>query len=351
MRALVVTPGGRAQPRVRDDFPEPTRAPGELLVESLLIGVCGTDREIVAGSYGDAPPGERELVLGHESLGRVLAADPDSGFVSGDRVVGIVRRPDPVPCSCCAAGEWDMCLNGEYSEHGIRGAHGYARDRYALEASFAIKVPQSLGDNAVLLEPASVVAKAWEQIERVAGRCRSFSPTHVLVTGAGPVGLLGALLAVQRGYSVTVLDRAQSGVKPDLVRALGARYTSGPISSITPKPEIVLECTGSDQVVVDVLAQTARNSTVCLAGVSSGARKVTLAASSFNDAMVLENDLVFGSVNANRRHYMKALVALEQADQSWLGRLITRRVALASFREALAPRADDVKVVLDMRPR
>lgn len=351
MRALVVTPGGRAQPRIRDDFPEPKRAQGQLLVESLLVGVCGTDREIVAGSYGDAPPGEGELVIGHESLGRVLEADPDSGFAPGEHVVGIVRRPDPLPCACCAAGEWDMCLNGEYSEHGIRGAHGYASERFTLEASFAIKVPANLGESAVLLEPASVVAKAWEQIERLAGRCRSFTPTHVLVTGAGPVGLLAALFGVQRGYDVTVLDRAQAGVKPELVRALGARYTSGPVSSVTPRPEIVVECTGSDQVVVDVLAQTARNSTVCLAGVSSGARKVALAASSFNDAMVLENDLVFGSVNANRRHYLAALVALEQADKAWLARLITRRVALADFHDAFTPRADDVKVVLDLRAR
>jgi threonine dehydrogenase-like Zn-dependent dehydrogenase len=319
------------------------------LVESVLVGVCGTDREIAAGGYGAAPAGERELVLGHESLARVIEADPDSGFALGERVVGIVRRPDPLPCACCATGEWDMCLNGDYRERGIRAAHGYASERFALEASFAIRVPAALGDSAVLLEPASVVAKAWEQIARVAGRCRSFTPKQVLVTGAGPVGLLAALLAVQRGYAVTVLDRAQSGVKPELVRALGARYTTGPVSAITPKPEIVVECTGSDQVVVDVLAQTARNSTVCLAGVSSGARKVALAASSFNDAMVLENDLVFGSVNANRHHYLEALAALEQADKAWLARLITRRVPLANFRAALAPRADDVKVVLDMR--
>lgn len=112
----------------------------------------------------------------------------------------------------------------------------------------------------------------------------------------------------------------------------------------------MIECTGSEQLVVDVLGATARNSIVCLAGVSSGARKVTLAASTFNDSMVLENDIVFGSVNANRRHYAAALDALAQADRSWLDRLITRRVPLAQFRDAFERRAHDVKVVLEVTP-
>lgn len=348
MRALIVKPSAKVPPEVRDDVPEPTRLPGQLLVEGLLVGICGTDREIVAGTYGKAPLGDDYLILGHESLGRVLAADTGAAFAPGDLVVGVVRRPDPVPCVCCAAGEWDMCLNGKYTERGIYGAHGYASERYVLEPEFAVPVPVSLGNTAVLLEPASVVAKAWEQVERLAARCSSFTPRHVLITGAGPVGLLGALLGVQRGYEVRVLDRAVDGLKPELVRALGASYVSGPVLELSPKPQIVIECTGSEQLVVDILGATARNSTVCLAGVSSGARRVTLTASAFNDAMVLENDLVFGSVNANRRHYASAVQALVQADQAWLQRLISRRHALADFAAAFERRKDDVKVVLDL---
>jgi len=349
MRALAVTPGMAGTARVRDDLREPDRGPNQLLVEGLLMGVCGTDAEILAGSYGEAPPHGDHLVIGHEGLGRVLAADADGPFAPGDLVVGIVRRPDPVPCVCCAAGEWDMCLNGRYTERGIRGAHGYARERYALEQEFAVRVPEALGTAAVLLEPASVVAKAWERIESVAVRCSSFAARNVLVTGAGPVGLLAALLAVQRGHQVSVLDRVQRGPKPDLVRLLGAHYATGPVARLEPKPEIVVECTGSEQLVVDVLCNTARNSIVCLAGLSSGARKVKLAASEFNDSLVLENDLVFGSVNANRRHYIQALHALEQADPAWLTRLITRCVPLSRFTAAFVRQEDDVKVVIDLR--
>ena len=146
MRALTIKPSANEGPSVRE-LPEPSRRQGELLVEGLLVGVCGTDREIMAGTYGEAPPGDDYLILGHEALGRVREADAGSPFLPGDHVVGIVRRPDPKPCACCAAGEWDMCLTGDYTERGIRGAHGYAAERYTLEADFAIKVPGSLGSS------------------------------------------------------------------------------------------------------------------------------------------------------------------------------------------------------------
>lgn len=349
MRALSVTPKQADSLRLRGDLPEPQRNRRELLVEAWLIGVCGTDREIIAGHYGAAPEGEAELVLGHESLGRVVEHDPDSRWQRGDLVVGIVRRPDPVPCRCCAAGEWDMCMNGRYTERGITGAHGYASERYTLQEAYAVRVPASLGANAILLEPASVVAKAWEQIERIATRARSLLLRDVLVTGAGPVGLLAALIGQQRGYRVRVLDRASSGAKPELVRRLGARYTTARACELDVKPEIVIECTGAEQVVADVLRANARNAVVCLAGVSSGARQVRLAASNLNDGLVLENDVVFGSVNANARHYAAAVEALTQADPAWLADIVTRSVPLMQYKDAFARRDGDIKVVLDMR--
>jgi threonine dehydrogenase-like Zn-dependent dehydrogenase len=348
MQALTVVPKQSGSLSLKPDFPEPVRAHGELLVESLLVGVCGTDREIIDGHYGEAPPGAHELVLGHEVLGRVLESDVGAPFNAGDLVVGIVRRPDPEPCPACARGEWDMCMNGLYTERGIMRAHGYASTRFTLEQDFAIPVPPALGELGVLLEPASVVVKAWEQIERIAARSSALALHNVLVTGAGPVGLLAALVGKQRGYAVTVLDLATEGAKPGLVRALGASYSSEPVSRLPFHPDIVVECTGSEQLVVDVLGTTAHNSIVCLAGVSSGARKVSLFASQFNDSMVLENDVVFGSVNANRRHYLRAVEELMRADQAWLGRLLTRKVPLHSYQAAFARQPDDVKVLLQM---
>ena len=165
-QALTVIPG-RANSGRLDEVAEPSVEDGPVLVETLAIGVCGTDTDILAGKYGWAPPGRERLILGHESLGRVVEAPSDSGLAVGDLVVGIVRRPDPVPCSSCAVGEWDMCRNGQYTERGIKQRDGYASDRYRIEPEFAVKVDPRLGRHGVLLEPASVLAKAWEQIDRI----------------------------------------------------------------------------------------------------------------------------------------------------------------------------------------
>ena len=138
-----------------------------MLVRALALGVCGTDREIVSGAYGWAPPGQKRLVIGHESLGKVQEAPADSGFKAGDLVVGIVRRPDPVPCPYCAVGEWDMCRNGRYTERGIKERNGYGSDLFRIEPDFLVKLDPSLGMNGVLVEPTSVVAKAWDHTERI----------------------------------------------------------------------------------------------------------------------------------------------------------------------------------------
>jgi threonine dehydrogenase-like Zn-dependent dehydrogenase len=344
MRALTVRPreAGSGELSI---LPEPRPGPREVLVEALSVGVCGTDREILDGEYGEAPPGEERLVLGHESLGRVVQAPHDSGFEPGTLVAAIVRRPDPEPCANCAAGEWDMCTNGRYTEHGIKGLHGFCRERYALDPSALVAVPPSVGDAGVLAEPASVLAKAWEHVEAI-GRRALWRPRRVLVTGAGPIGLLAALMGVQRGLEVHVFDRHEDGPKPGLVRDLGARYHVGKIEDACGGADVVLECTGAGALVLEAMRCTAANGIVCLTGLSSGGRRLAVDVAELNKAMVLENDVVFGTVNANRRHFEAGLAALARADAAWLARLVTRRVALDDWRAALEKRPDDVKVVI-----
>jgi threonine dehydrogenase-like Zn-dependent dehydrogenase len=170
MQALTVTPGRQDSLQLRE-LPDPLQEDGPVLVEAVAVGLCGTDREIVAGAYGQTPVGESFLVLGHENLGRVSDAPAGSGLSAGDLVVGIVRRPDPVPCPACARGEWDMCRNGQYLEHGIKGLHGFARERWRTEPDGLVRLDAGLAEVGVLLEPATIVAKAWEQIDRIgAGR-------------------------------------------------------------------------------------------------------------------------------------------------------------------------------------
>jgi glucose 1-dehydrogenase len=346
MRAITVAPG-TPDSAALEELDEPA-ADGGLLVEALALGVCGTDLEILDGAHGAAPQGRARLVLGHESLGRVLEAPPACGFAPGDRVVGIVRHPDPVPCRACAGGEWDMCENGLYTERGIQGRDGFGAQRYRLDPAFAVKVDPELGIAGVLLEPASVLAKAWDHIERIGGRTATWAPRRVLVTGAGPVGLLAAMMSVQRGYDVHVYDRARDGVKPDLVEALGGTYHGGDLADLADlKPDIVLECTGAGEVVLAMMEGSGRNAIVCLTGLGSHGRRLELDASALNRTLVLENDVVFGSVNANRAHYELAAEALAKADKAWLSRLITRRVPLERWREAYQRGPDDVKVIID----
>jgi glucose 1-dehydrogenase len=345
MRALTVQPGKPNSIRL-EDVPAPPPSDGSVLVRALALGICGTDREIIAGHYGWAPPGQERLIIGHESLGRVEAAPEGCGILPGDLVVGIVRRPDPVPCPACAAGEWDMCRNGQYTERGIKQRNGYGSEHFSVEADFVIKVDPSLKDHGVLLEPASVVAKAWEQVMRIGARGAAWKPQVALVTGAGPVGLLAAMIGAQQGFEMHLLDRVRDGAKPELARALGAVYHAGELGKLSP--DIVIECTGAGSVVLDVVDRTAADGIVCLAGVSSGGRKIKLDIGDLNREMVLENHVVFGSVNANRRHYRAAAEALAKADKKWLDRLITRRVPLDNWREAFELRPDDIKVVVDL---
>jgi threonine dehydrogenase-like Zn-dependent dehydrogenase len=346
VKAITVLPGtgGSAQ---LDDIKEPSEADGPLLVDTIAVGICGTDIEISSGEYGWAPPGHKRLVLGHESIGRVSSAPDGSGLSAGDLVVGIVRRPDPVPCYSCAVGEWDFCRNGQYTEHGIKSLDGFMRERYRAEADAVVKIDSSLGELGVLLEPTSVVAKAWEQAERAGSRA-TWKPTRAVVTGAGPIGLLAALILRQRGLEVHVIDVVTGGLKPQLVADLGAEYHTGPIEQACPSPDVVIECTGVGALVFDAMEHVAPGGVVCLTGVSPTGRNLQVDAGLLNREMVLQNEAVIGSVNANRRHYEAAADALAAADKGWLARLITRRVPIESFQDAFARQPDDVKVVIQI---
>ena len=346
MKALTVQPMQKGSARL-DDVPEPPDSDGPVLVETLGVGVCGTDIEILSGEYGWAPPGRDRLVLGHESIGRVLQAPAGGDLAEGDLVVGIVRRPDPVPCANCAVGEWDFCRNGQYTERGIKQHDGYCSERYRITPDYVVKVDSSLGTLGVLLEPTSVVAKAWEQVDRIGGRAH-WSPRTVVVTGAGPIGLLAAMIGVQRGMDVHVIDQVASGPKPDLVKDLGATYHTGPLHQAVDAPDVVIECTGVGSLVFDAMEHVGPGGVVCLTGVSSGGRTLDVDAGILNRSMVLENEATVGSVNANRRHYESAAGALAAADRAWLARVVSRRVPIASWEDALDRRDDDVKVVIEV---
>ncbi|MFD4350993.1 glucose 1-dehydrogenase [Nocardia sp. NPDC058518] len=348
MRALTVVPMQK-QSLLVEDVPDPDVGPGELLVDGISLGICGTDRDIAQGNYGWLPPGKSRMVLGHESLGRVKTVPEGSKFAPGDLVVGIVRRPDPVPCGACARGQWDMCRNGLYVERGIKEIDGYGSTVWAVREDFAVTLDPALEKVGVLLEPMTVVAKAWDQIEKINNRAW-FDPRTVLVTGAGPIGLLAALLGQQRGLDVHVLDRARSGLKEDLVTALGATFHTGTAAAAAAaiRPDIVIEATGAPAVALQAMEIDNPGVIICLTGVTTPGVDTEVDVGGLNRNIVLGNTLVFGSVNANRHHYEQGAEALAKADASWLERLITRRLPLEKAIEAFDPGGSDIKVVIDL---
>jgi glucose 1-dehydrogenase len=347
MRGVTVRPltPGSAE---LSELPEPEPSEGTILVEAVAVGVDGTDQEIVDGAYGWAPPGRDRLVLGHESLGRVVEAPDTGGIATGDLVVGIVRHPDPVPCGPCGAGQWDLCRNGQYTEHGIKERDGFIRERYRLEPGFAVQADPSLGRLAVLIEPTSVVAKAWDHVDRI-GRRAQWEPERALVTGAGPIGLLAAMIGVQAGLDVHVLDRVTEGPKPGLVKDLGATYHAD-LHETDQMFDVVIECTGVGALVFHAIEHTAPGGVMCLTGIASDDRAIPIDASAINKEMVLNNSVLFGSVNAGRGHYEQAERALTEADREWLERMVSRWVPLDRWTEALERRPDDVKTVIEIGP-
>jgi glucose 1-dehydrogenase len=343
MRAITVEP---KQPGTAkwEEVPEPDLHDGSVLVETIAVGVCGTDVEIVEGKCGWAPPGKTRLVLGHESLGRVLESGPTGGLKKGDLVVGIVRRPDPVPCPNCAVGEWDMCRNGEYPERGIKQIDGFMSERWRIEPEYTIKVDSSLGILGVLLEPTTVVTKAWEQVTAI-GQRAFWEPRHVLVTGAGPIGLLAALLGVQRGLDVHVLDRVELGTQArpracsrcDLPfrNCCHYRFSSRCHHRVHWRRIGDFRLNTGDRVGWNRLSYrrgqwwpqywTYRR---CRGG--GGA----------------EEQCCCRQCQRHQEAWYKAGEALAYADRSWLARLITRRERPENFASALQRKADDIKVVV-----
>jgi threonine dehydrogenase-like Zn-dependent dehydrogenase len=327
------------------ELPRLRRQPGEYLVRVLEVGVDGTDRELDAGEYGQAPPEEDLLVIGHESLGEIAEECPgESGFKKGDLVVATVRRPCPERCLNCRNGEYDFCRTGNYRERGIKGLHGYLAEYYTERPEFLVAVPESLRGVAVLLEPLSVVEKAFRQIEKIQERLL-WEPRRVLITGAGGIGMLGAYIARLRGLDTLVYSRGPaSGARGEILREIGARYANARERTLQEvvedlgAPDIAIEATGFSPLAWEVAEVLELNGIASLLSVTGGHRMAEIRSDELNNNLVLGNRLVFGSVNAHRMDFERGVADLLAIRQRWPGaleRFITRRLPMQRIREAL----------------
>src|SRR5881296_3752916 len=268
MRAVGVVPGKR-EIRILDHATPKITAPNEVKVRSLEVGICGTDREICTFVYGSPPDGFEYLVLGHESLGEVIEVGASvSSLQPGDLVVPSVRRPCPHGhCLPCRADKQDFCFTGDFTERGIKMTHGFLTEYYVEEEKHLYAIPRELKDVAVLVEPLSVAEKALAQVWQVQGRLpwMNGSPDRgtgrtAVVLGAGPIGILGAMALIVRGFRTWVYSRsAEPNPKADLVNSIGAKYVSSETVSLAEFArmagpiDVVYEAVGVAKITFDVM--------------------------------------------------------------------------------------------------
>ena len=352
MQALVVSPGEAHSTRVTE-VPDVSAAEGEVWVRPLEVGVCGTDREISEGLFGIPPEGDDVLVLGHEFLG-VVERD-GHGFTRGDLVTAIVRRSCR-RCLACGEGAPDSCLTGEYSERGITRLHGFARELFAEDPAQMIAIPHSLGRLGVLVEPASICERAIRHARSIGGR-QPWELQRALVIGAGAIGMLSTYLLRLAGLEVWTADLAAAGdPRTQLVTASGARYVSTPDESLEELREevggfdLVIEAAGDATVMAATLGLLRRSGVACLIGIDPRVRQVELDGRVIGVDAILENRVLFGSVNANRVDWLAAVDSLDRARERWpdvLPEFLGLRVPLDRFAEAFAHRGVKATLVLD----
>ncbi|HEX2330669.1 MAG TPA: glucose 1-dehydrogenase [Candidatus Angelobacter sp.] len=347
MQALAVFPSKRHLGVV--ELPRPKLQRGsDVLLRVREVGLCGTDREIVAFEHGSPPAGSDHLVLGHESLAEVVEVGGEvRGLGPGDLVVAIVRRPcDHPECRPCRAGRSDFCITGDFIERGIKQADGFLTEYVLDDQEYLVRVPKALADVAVLIEPLTVVAKAGSQSRTIFDRL-PYEPgsQHGLVVGAGPVGLLGAMVLAANGYETVVYSREpEGGEKGTLVQSLGGTYISAasqPIESLVERTgefDLILEAVGFAPVMMAAARSLGPNGVMALTGIpAEGAAAEISVGRSLRD-LVLRNQVVFGTVNAGRRDYMAAIQLLEQfmiLFPESVRKLITRRIPLGEASRVL----------------
>jgi len=306
-----------------------------VLVQVLRVGVDGTDKEINAAEYGQAPPGEDFLVIGHECVGRVVEVGHNvTEFMPGDYVVPTVRRPggsfyDQI-------GQYDMTLEDIYFERGINLRHGYLTELFVDDPEYLVKIPKGLKDVGVLLEPTSIIEKGIIQAYEAQRRFKIWRPKKAAVLGAGTVGLLAALSLKMKGFDVTSFGK-QSGPSRnlDLLAQLGVRYISTNDLSIREAAkrygpfDLMFEATGYSPVVFEAMECLGKNGVLVLASVTGGDREHSIPADKINLDFVLGNKLLVGTVNANREYFEAGVYDFARAEleyPGWLSSLLTHPV-------------------------
>jgi len=359
MLAVAVFPAKREVHII--DHPEPViSSPAQAKMRVLEVGVCGTDREIVSFHYGTPPEGFEYLVIGHESLSEVVEIGPQVSKVKpGDLVVMTVRRPCGHPnCIACREGRQDYCYTGDYTERGIKQRHGYMTEFVVEEECYLSVVPRELRDVAVLVEPLTIAEKSLEQLSCIQQRLPWGDTHRAVVLGAGPVGLLGAMALRIAGFEVTVYSRSHSqSDKNEIVSAIGAQYVAAETNSvaemakITGPIDVVYEAVGASAVAFDVIQHLGPNGVFIFTGVPGRKGPMEVDTDYIMKDVVLNNQVILGSVNAPPHCFASAIRDLGVAMERWpaaVRALITARFPIGQALQPLSGDAGGIKNVVEV---
>ena len=352
MRAAALWPG-RKEVGVVDHEEPLLGSPTSVRFRTLEVGVCGTDAELCSFHYPSHPPrGSDYLIPGHEALGVVEeVGDEVRTLKPGDLVVPSVRRPCPRPdCPACRSGNQDFCLTGEFSERGLARAHGFLAERVVEEEEFLFRVPASLREVGVLTEPLTIAEKGLRQYLAVQRRlpwlrdaddATMLAGARAVVLGAGPVGILGAMLLRARGCDVRVYSREPaSSARAGLVEAAGARYRSAEDVTVADLAaelggiDLVYEAAGSPALALETLPYVSRNGVFVMTGVPRGGAPIEVDGEALMTEVVVRNSMLVGTVNASPADFDAAIRDLELFDREWpaaVRGIITGRHSLADF--------------------
>jgi threonine dehydrogenase-like Zn-dependent dehydrogenase len=364
MKAVGVLPEKKEVALLQHPTPHIT-APTEVKVRTLEVGICGTDREICTFAYGWPPTDSEYLVLGHEALGEVIEVGPRvTTFKPGDLVVPTVRRPCPhAHCISCRDGRQDFCFTGDFTERGINSVHGYMTEFFVEDEAYLNAVPPGLKDVAVLVEPLTVAEKALAQLWQVQRRL-NWAPGNgdlpgagktAVVLGAGPVGILGAMALMVRGFRTWVYNRSpEPNPKADLVNSIGAKYVSfetvplAQFAKMTGPIDVVYEAVGVAKITFEVMKILGLNGAFIFTGIPPEKPAIPVEADTLMRRIVLMNQAIIGTVNADRTAFEDAIRDLGLFQRRWpdsLRKVISGRHPLENYREVLLGKATGIKQV------
>lgn len=365
MKAISLVPGTTEVSLIEVEEPKITK-PDEIKMKVLQVGICGTDREEASGGRANAPEGKKELIMGHEMVGKVVEVGSGVKLAKpGDYGVFTVRRGCG-KCNPCNNNRSDMCYTGDYTERGIKGADGFQAEFVVDTEQYFVRVPDTVKELGVLTEPMSVASKAIEEAVIIQkARFSHFEDSKTwlqgkkaLVAGIGAIGLLAAFALRLRGAEVYGLDIVdEDSIRPEILKEIGGKYVDGrkvetmEFDDQIGEMDFIFEAAGFAELQIELIDVLGNNGIYVSTGIPGGNSPVTIDGADLVRQLVLKNQIVLGSVNASMEHFKIAVSDLEGAKEKWpesIKKLLTEKFPAKDFQPALRKSMpEEIKVVID----